>query len=76
MASSEGWPSLIENDTQLALTRQRVAELHALLLEMKRQVPYPEYREMAEAFLADIRRMQEEMHEYLLSAPPREQVAS
>ena len=66
---------MIENDSQLAATRQKIAELHALLLEMKRRVPYAQYLEMAPAFLADIQRMEEEIHEYLLSAPPLEPVA-
>jgi hypothetical protein len=65
---------LIENDTQLAVTRQKIAELHALLLQMKRQTPYPQYREMAQAFLADIQRKEQEIHEYLLPAPAVEPV--
>jgi hypothetical protein len=67
---------LIENETQFEVTRQKITQLHALLLEMKRQVPHSQYLEMAQAFLADIQRMEEEIREYLLRAPPLEQVAS
>jgi hypothetical protein len=60
---------------ELEVARQKIAELQALLLEMKRRVPYAQYLEMAQAFLADIQRMEGEVHEYLLSAPPLEPVA-
>jgi hypothetical protein len=65
---------LIESEDQFEATRHKIVELQALLLEMKRQVPYPQYLEMAQAFLADIDRMEEEMRAYLLSAPPLEAV--
>jgi hypothetical protein len=67
---------LIENEPQFEVTRQKVAQLHALLLEMKRQVPHSQYVDMAQAFLADIQRMEAEMRDYLLSAPPLEPVGS
>ena len=66
---------LIENTIQLAATHQKIAELHALLLDMKQRVPYAQYREMAQAFLDDIQRMEMEIHEYLLRAPQLEEVA-
>jgi hypothetical protein len=75
MASSKEWSKLVENETEFEVTRQKVAQLHALLLEMKRQVPHSQYVDMAQAFLADIQRMEAEMREYLLSAPPWEPVA-
>jgi hypothetical protein len=74
MESSKEWWKLIENDSQLTITWQKISDLHALL-QMKRQTPYPQHREMAQAFLADIQRMEEEIHEYLLRAPSPEPVA-
>jgi hypothetical protein len=69
-ASSKESSKLIENETQFEVARHKISELHALLLEMKRQVPHGQYVEMAQAFLSDIQRMELEMREYLLSAPP------
>lgn len=74
MVGGREWCKLIENDAQLQITQQKISELHAILIEMKSRVPYAEYREMAEGFLADVRRMQEEIREYVLRAPTREQV--
>ena len=59
----------IENDIQLEITRKKILAIQKLLLEMKQTVPYQQYLEMAEAFLADIKRMEEEIHQYLKEAP-------
>ncbi|MBM3241406.1 hypothetical protein FJZ31_34430 [Candidatus Poribacteria bacterium] len=59
----------IENDIQLEITRKKIIAIQKLLLEMKRTVPYQQYLEMSEAFLADIKRMEEEIHQYLKEAP-------
>jgi hypothetical protein len=67
---------LIENEPQFEATRQKIAQLHALLLEMKRQVPHSQYVDMAQAFLTDIQQMEAEMREYLLSTTSLESAAS
>lgn len=59
----------IENDIQLEITRKKILAIQKLLLEMKRTVPYRQYLEMSEAFLADIKRMEEEIYQYLKEAP-------
>ena len=59
----------IENDIQLEITRKKILAIQKLLLEMKQTVPYQQYLEMSEAFLADIKRMEEEIHQYLKEAP-------
>ena len=45
--------------TSLEITRKKIVAIQKLLLEMKRTVPYRQYLEMSEAFLADIKRMEE-----------------
>ena len=59
----------IENDIQLEITRKKILAIQKLLLEMKRTVPYQQYLEMSEAFLTDIKRMEEEINQYLKEAP-------
>ncbi len=42
---------------------------------MKRQVPHSQYLEMAQTWAFELQRMEEEIREYLLRAPPLEPVA-
>ncbi len=59
----------IENDIQLEITRKKILAIQELLLELKQTVPYQQYLETSEAFLADIKRMEEEIYHYLKQAP-------
>ena len=53
----------------MEITHKKILAIQKLLLEMKRTVPYQQYLEMSEAFLADIKRMEEEIYQYLKEAP-------
>jgi hypothetical protein len=63
---------MIENDDQLEAAEQAVAKLKLVLREARRVEPASVYRAMSEPFLAEIRKREAEILEYLAST--REEV--
>ncbi len=60
---------MLENDEQLNIAREQIERIQDLLLEMRRRVSSNEYQEMARGFLADLKRREAEIYEYLSRVP-------
>jgi hypothetical protein len=63
---------MIRNDQELAVTRERVAKLEHLLEELRRTARPEEWRELSSGYRLEIERMQRDILDYLVQAPPGE----
>jgi hypothetical protein len=63
---------MIMNDQELAVTRQRIQQIQALLIRLRQCETAQNYAAMASAYLLEIDKMNEEVRGYLAS-PPTEQ---
>jgi len=61
---------MIRNDQELAVTRQRVAKLEHLLEELRKTARPEEWGELSSGYRLEIERMQREILDYLVQAPP------
>jgi hypothetical protein len=67
-----GGAVVITNDQELAVTRQRIVQIQDLLLRLRRCETTRNYTAMANAYLLELDKMNEEVRGYLAS-PPREE---
>ena len=62
---------MIANDQELAVTQQRIRQFQDLLLRLRQSETAENYVLMANAYLLEIDKMNEEVRHYLASPPPR-----
>jgi len=63
--------SLIANDRELVLARERVARLERLLEDLRKSALPEEWPALSSGYRLEIERMQEEMLDYLVQAVPK-----
>jgi hypothetical protein len=56
---------MIQNDTELGVTQERIAYFHGLLAQMRERARPEEFPLMAGGYRAEIERMQKEVLDYL-----------
>ena len=61
---------MIRNDQELAVTRQRVAQLEQLLQSLRKTARPEEWPAMSSGYRLEIERMQGEILDYLVQAQP------
>jgi len=61
---------MIRNDQELAVTRERVAMFERMLEELRKTARPEEWRELSSGYRLEIERMQREILDYLVQAPP------
>jgi hypothetical protein len=61
---------MIRNDQELAVTRERVAKFERLLEELRKTARPEEWAELSSGYRLEIERMQREILDYLVQAPP------
>lgn len=61
---------MIRNDQELATTRERVATFERLLEELRRTARPEEWPQLSSGYRLEIERMQREILDYLVQAPP------
>ena len=66
---------MIQNEQELAVTRQRIAAFQDALLALRRNQSPSNYAQIAKNFLYEIKKMEEEIHEYLQRLPEPEHTA-
>ncbi len=62
---------MIENDQELAVARERVAQLERLLEALQKTARPEEWPAMSSAYRLEIERMQGEILDYLVEGAPR-----
>ena len=60
---------MIQNEQELEVTRQRIAAFQDALLALRRSQAPSNYKQIAKNFLYEIKKMEEEVHEYLQRLP-------
>ena len=60
---------MIQNEQELEVTRQRIAAFQDALLALRRNQSTSNYKQIAKNFLYEIKKMEEEVHEYLQRLP-------
>lgn len=61
---------MIRNDKELAVTRERVAMFERMLEELRKTARPEEWPELSSGYRLEIERMQREILDYLVQAPP------
>jgi len=61
---------MIRDDKELASSRERVATFERMLEELRKTAPPEEWRELSSGYRLEIERMQREILDYLVQAPP------
>ena len=61
---------MIRNDKELAVTRERVAMFDRMLEELRKTARPEEWPELSSGYRLEIERMQREILDYLVQAPP------
>jgi len=61
---------MIRNDKELSVTRERVAMFERMLEELRKTARPEEWRELSSGYRLEIERMQREILDYLVQAPP------
>jgi len=61
---------MIRTDQELAVTRERVAMFERMLEELRKTARPEEWRELSSGYRLEIERMQREILDYLVQAPP------
>lgn len=62
---------MIQNDTELAVTRNRLGKLERLLEELRKTARREEWAALGSGYRLEIERMQGEILDYLMDATPR-----
>lgn len=62
---------MIQNDTELAVTRDRLAKLERLLEELRKTARPEEWPALSSGYRLEIERMQGEILDHLMEAFPR-----
>lgn len=62
---------MIQNDTELAVTRDRLAKLERLLEELRKTARPEEWPALSSGYRLEIERMQGEILDHLMEASPR-----
>lgn len=62
---------MIQNDTKLAVTRDRIAKLERLLEELRKTARPEEWAALSSGYRLEIERMQGEILDYLMEASPK-----
>lgn len=62
---------MIQNDTELAVTRDRIAKLERLLEELRETARPEEWAALSSGYRLEIERMQGEILDYLMEASPK-----
>ena len=66
---------MITNDQELTVTQQRIRQFHELLLRLRQCETAGNYALMANAYLLELDKMNEEIRSYLASPPAQPTVA-
>ena len=61
---------MIRNDKELAVTRERVAMFERMLEELRKTARPEEWADLSSGYRLEIERMQAEILDYLVQAPP------
>ena len=61
---------MIRNDEELAVTRERVAMFERMLEELRKTARPEEWTELSSGYRVEIERMQRDILDYLVQAPP------
>ena len=61
---------MIHNDQELAVTRERVAKFERLLEDLRKSARPEEWTELSSGYRLEIERMQRDILDYLVQAPP------
>jgi hypothetical protein len=61
---------MIRDDKELASSRERVAMFERMLDELRKTARPEEWRELSSGYRLEIERMQREILDYLVQAPP------
>jgi len=61
---------MIRNDQELAVTRERVAKFEHLLEDLRKSARPEEWTELSSGYRLEIERMQRDILDYLVQAPP------
>jgi len=61
---------MIRNDKELTVTRERVAMFERMLEELRKTARPEEWPELSSGYRLEIERMQREILDYLVQAPP------
>lgn len=61
---------MIRNDDELAVARERVAKFERMLEELRKTARPEEWPELSSGYRLEIERMQREILDYLVQAPP------
>src|SRR3989442_15837894 len=61
---------MIHNDQELAVTRERVAKFERLLEDLRKSARPEEWPELSSGYRLEIERMQRDILDYLVQAPP------
>jgi hypothetical protein len=61
---------MIRNDRELAVARERVAKFERMLEELRKTARPEEWGELSSGYRLEIERMQREILDYLVQAPP------
>ena len=61
---------MIRNDQELAVTRERAATFERMLEELRKTARPEEWRELSSGYRLEIERMQRDILDYLVQAPP------
>jgi hypothetical protein len=67
---------MIRDDKELATSRERVAMFERMLEELRMTARPEEWRELSSGYRLEIERMQREILDYLVQAPPGAKRAS
>ena len=62
---------MIRDDKEMASARQRVAMFERMLEELRKTARPEEWRELSSGYRLEIERMQREILDYLVQAPPK-----
>ena len=60
---------MIRDDTELAVTRERVAMFERMLEELRKSARAEEWPDLSSGYRAEIERMQREILDYLIQSP-------
>ena len=66
---------MIRNQQELEVTRQRIKAFQDALIALRRNQSPSNYTQIAKNFLYEIKKMEEEVHEYLQRLPEPEHTA-
>lgn len=66
---------MIRNEQELEVTRQRITAFQDALLALRQNQSSSHYAPIAKNFLYEIKKMEEEVHEYLQRLPEPEHTA-